>query len=137
MAKKYPSQIKYEQENPLICFRVKRDEKEKIKQIVEITGKNESQIMRETLFYAEKEYSDVYKKGYDKGYNDGYDEGNDKGKEDWRIWFFCSICGEMMFVDPDSDSHNAIIKYTKKSGWGHSKCYKKQREASGIENPSD
>ena len=127
MAKKYPSQIKYEQENPLICFRVKRDEKEKIKQLVEITGKNESQIMRETLFYAEKEYSEVYKKGYDKGYdkgyNDGYDEGNDEGKEDWRIWYFCPICDKKIHVTPNSKSHQAIIKHMKEAGWRHSECH--------------
>jgi hypothetical protein len=35
MKKKYPSQIKYEANNPTITIRMKKDEKEKIKQLTQ------------------------------------------------------------------------------------------------------
>lgn len=37
MVKKYPSQIKYENENPAITFRVPKEIKEKIECLVELT----------------------------------------------------------------------------------------------------
>jgi len=71
MKKKYPSQEKYERENPSITFRVPIDMKEKIDQLVETTGKSISQLIRETLFYAEKEYSEIQEKSHSEGFDVG------------------------------------------------------------------
>lgn len=125
MAKLYPSQEKYLAENPAITCRVKKEEKEKIDRLVEITGKSISQIIRETLFYAEKEYSDVYDKGYEEGHDFGLDYGYRKGKIDWQIKIPCDCCEEDLYLVPNSDWHKVIKDYLKKCNWGHKECHEK------------
>lgn len=125
MPKLYPSQEKYLAENPAITCRVKKEEKEKIDRIVELTGKSISQLFRETLFYAEKEYSEVYDKGYSEGYDHGYNNGNKQGKIDWQIMIPCNCCDGDLFLKPNSAEHKFIKDYLKKCNWGHQECYEK------------
>jgi len=129
MKKKYPSQEKYERENPSITFRVPIDVKEKIDQLVETTGKSISQIMRETLFYAEKEYSEIFEQGHVEGLDVGINAGINRGKRKWAIWCYCNVCGKKIYIEPNSDVHNAIIKYMKEQGWGHAECHKSNKES--------
>ena len=60
MRKKYPSQIKYEKNNPTITFRVKTHEYEKIKQMVWKSGKNVSELVRIALLALEKDFSTAF-----------------------------------------------------------------------------
>ena len=46
MVKKFPSQIKYEKNNPNITFRMKKHEKEKIGQMARKSGKSVSNLVR-------------------------------------------------------------------------------------------
>ena len=105
--KKYPSQIKYEKNNPTITFRMKKHEKERIRLMVESSGKSISQLVRENLLQAEKNYSDAY----------------EKGKEQHRIWIFCNVCGKAIYILPNSNDHKAIIEYMKENRWGHPNCH--------------
>jgi len=125
MKKKFPSQEKYERENPSITFRVPIDMKEKIDQLVETTGKSISQIMRETLFYAEKEHSEIFEQGHVEGFDVGINAGINRGKRKWAIWIYCYVCGEKIYIEPNSESHKAIIKYMKEHKWAHPECHKK------------
>jgi predicted transcriptional regulator len=59
--KKFPSQIKYEKEHPLISFRVKRDEYEKIQQLADKSRKSKSALVRMALLLLEKDFSATYK----------------------------------------------------------------------------
>ncbi len=123
--KKYPSQEKYERENPSITFRLPIDMKEKIDQLVETTGKSISQLIRETLFYAGKEYSEIQEKSHSEGFVIGVNVGGKRGKRKWAIWCYCNVCGEITYIEPNSDAHKAIIEYMKEQKWGHLKCHKK------------
>ena len=119
MAKeKFPSQIKYEKENPAITFRMKKEEKKKIIQFAEKSGKSVSELVREALLGLEKDFSEVYNETRIKNYNHGFQD----AKRTYRIWNFCAICGEAIDILPNTNVHNIIIKYLKEKGWGHQEC---------------
>lgn len=120
--KKFPSQIKYEQNNPTITFRMKKHEKELIQGMADNSGKSISELIRVALLDLEKDFTAAYEKRYLDGFNDASTR--------WGIWFFCSTCNEEIFVEPNSDAHNAIIEYMKEHNWVHRKCSQKKRESS-------
>lgn len=98
MRKLYPSQIRYLKENPTITFRMKKKEKEKIKQMANKSGKSVSQLVRIALLDLEENFS--------KDYNNAYS----KGMTDWSIWCFCWKCKKSIYIKPKSDEHNKIIE---------------------------
>ena len=98
MRKLYPSQIRYLKENPTITFRMKKEEKERIKQMANKSGKSVSQLVRTALLDLEEKFSESYNNAYNKGVND------------WAIWCFCWTCKKPIYIKPKSDDHNKIIK---------------------------
>ena len=54
MKKRFPSQIRYKKKNPSISFRLKNDEKSKIKLMADRSGKSVSEIVRIALLDLEK-----------------------------------------------------------------------------------
>jgi hypothetical protein len=54
-------------------------------------------------------------------YNNGFEDACEK----FRVWYYCSVCGEGIWVEPNSNDHKAMIGYMKEHGWGHSGCHKK------------
>ena len=61
MRKRFPSQIRYEKKNPLISFRLKKDEKSKIKLMADRSGKSVSELVRIALL--DLEIKDIKKDG--------------------------------------------------------------------------
>jgi hypothetical protein len=59
MHKKYPSQIRYEENNPGITFRMKKHDKEKIKEMAKKSGKSISNLVRMALLDLEADFSDT------------------------------------------------------------------------------
>ncbi len=143
---KPPSRIKYEHNNPVVSFRVKKAWYEEFKKLLmendmsigdffRIGFKKQKanyNLSRRNGFNAGKKigYNEGHSKGYPKGYPKGYSEGYDKGKTDWGIWYFCSICGEKIYVRPNSNSHKDIIEHMKEVGWGHKAC--REKKSSGT-----
>lgn len=94
MRKRFPSQIRYEEKNPLISFRLKKDEKSKINLMADRSDKKVSELVRIALLDLEKDFTATYEKisnqenrsgfnlGQTQGYENGYDEGYEKGKSD-------------------------------------------------------
>ncbi len=115
MVKLYPSQIRYYDENPTVTFRLKKEEKERLKRLAERSGKSISRLVCETLLGAEKSDSELYKKGFEDGYN--------KAELDWKVIYFCSVCGELMYIVPESDSHYALLEYMDEHGECHKECH--------------
>ena len=97
MRKLYPSQIRYLKENPTITFRMKKEEKDRIKQMANKSGKSVSELVRIALLDLEENFSESYNDAYNKGMNN------------WAIWCFCWKCGKAIFIKPRSDDHNKII----------------------------
>ena len=50
-------------------------------------------------------------------------EGYDQAEKDYRIWYFCNVCGKRMEMSPNDDDHKAMIGYMKEHGWGHVSCH--------------
>ena len=103
--KKYPSQIRYEENNPTISFRMKKHEKEKIRKMAEKSKMSISKLVRIALLEREedfiKSYDQFYKKGYDEAFND------------WAIWCYCYNCLKPIYINPDSEDHEKIIDQMK------------------------
>jgi hypothetical protein len=66
-------------------------------------------------------YDNGYGEGHDEGYNEGYDEA-----KAIQLWYFCSICGGTIYIEPNGDSHTAMLRYMHEHGWGHAKCHEKK-----------
>lgn len=117
MRKKYPSQIRYEKNNPTITIRMKKEEKEKIQQLTQKAGKNISTLVRTSLLGLQKDFSAAYKKSYDRGRQEGmtigqqkgYNEGYTNGSNDWAIWIECWKCRKTLFIKPNSADHQRTM----------------------------
>jgi len=53
-----------------------------------------------------------------------WDEGYHRAEKDYQIWYFCSVCRKRIDMEPNSDSHKAMIGYMKENGWGHASCHR-------------
>ncbi len=98
MRKLYPSQIRYLKLNPTITFRMKKEEKERIKQMANKSGKSVSQLVRITPLDLEENFSEAY------------DNAHSKGMNDRAIWCFCWKCRQSIHIKPNSDDHKKIIE---------------------------
>ena len=116
MRKKYPSQIKYEEENPLTCFRSKKEEKERIRSMAVGSGKSISELVRMVLLNQERDFSNAIAAAEKRGYQ--------KGKQDYGIVFSCKVCSKWEYIPPNSNCHEAVVEFLKEKGWGHEECHK-------------
>jgi predicted transcriptional regulator len=120
----YPSQVRYLKKNPVVSFRLKKEEKEKLDKIADLEGKTPGQYVRDFL-NGLVEKREKEKEIYDNGFKNGYE----KGKKDWQIWYPCNVCGQPIFIKPRSESHKDLARYMKSEGWGHTSCHDQQEEA--------
>jgi hypothetical protein len=129
MRKKYPSQIRYEENNPTITFRITKAEKELIEVLAKDAGKSISTLVRMALLDVQKEFTEALCEMWDKGEDDGFDKGNkwgyQKAKQEYEITYPCSICGELISFKPNSDCHKDVMQFLKENGWRHSACVNK------------
>jgi flagellar biosynthesis/type III secretory pathway protein FliH len=112
--KKLPSRIKYEKNNPTVSFRVTKELKDVLKDIKERTNMSYAEIVKEVLSKAKKQWEEAFKQGYDEGHEDVRNE--------YGIWYNCCVCGEKMFITPNSKAHEEIMTYLKAFRWGHRSC---------------
>ena len=107
-----PSRIRYEQTHPVIAIRVDKETAERLKDLARESGKSLATLIKENLDLQEDEYTEAWSKGYD------------EGTKEHQIWYYCSVCQKRLDVEPNSDSHKAMISYMREHGWGHSTCHK-------------
>lgn len=103
-----------------MSIRVTKEGKATLMKMAEAAEKSLSQIISELLLTTAAKFNETYAKRF----NEGYEKGRDK----WRIWYFCSICNEMIFITPNSNAHKAMIEYMKENGWGHEECHEKNKQ---------
>ena len=70
-----------------------------------------------------REYNEMLEKIKNKAWKEGYSKGVVKEMNRWQIWYFCSACGQIMYMLPNRNDHRAMIVYMKEHGWRHPWCY--------------
>ena len=123
---KPPSRIRYEKNNPVISFRIKKELYNEFKAFLKDQELSIGDFFRIALKKQKATYKRADTGGYNRGYNDGKNNGAKTAISIWRIWYYCKICGEMIYITPNSDPHKALINYMKEKGWGHAKCHNKK-----------
>jgi len=58
-------------------------------------------------------------------YNRGDSDGYARGKADHQVYYYCKICGKMIYLTPNSEAHQAMVNYMYEHGWGHKACHEK------------
>lgn len=109
-----PSYYRYQKENPSISIRLTKDLREALDKV------------RGELSYADV-VRRILRKDFKEFYERAFNEGYGKAFKDYAIWYYCAICGEPIYVMPNSNSHKAIMEYMREHGWGHSTCHEKRR----------
>ncbi len=113
--RKPPARIRYEQSHPTMSCRLDKDTHDLLKQRLEdLGGVSFADFVKDALGLFELRMPDIEKIK---------DEAYDQAKKDNQIWYFCAVCRKRMDVEPNSDSHKAIIDYMKEHGWGHGGCH--------------
>jgi hypothetical protein len=115
---KPPSRIRYEKNNPVVSFRIKKVWYDEFKAFLINQGLSIGDFFR----IAFEKQKDSYERFKEKWYAEGYN----KAVSDWQIWFFCKICGKRIDIEPNSDPHKDLIEYMKNKGWAHTECLGKK-----------
>ena len=112
---KPPARLRYEQSHPTMSCRLDKDSHALLKQRLEdLGGVSFADFVKDALGLFELRMPDIEKMK---------DEAYDQAKKDNQIWYFCAMCRKRMDVEPNSNSHKAIIGYMKEHEWAHSSCH--------------
>lgn len=107
---KPPSRRRYERENPTVSFRISREKKEELDQLVEDLEKTKKDWFEGVIDEERGKFSAAFdqgftegdKSGYDRGYGEGYEEGRQDGYEEFVSVVPCVDCGEPVAVNSES-----------------------------------
>ena len=117
---KPPSRVRYEKSHPTVSCRIDKDTHNLLQQRLEdLGGISFADFVKDSLGLLQLKIPDI---GEIK--ETAWSEGYDQAEKDCQIWYFCAVCRKRMDIDPNSNSHKAIIGYMKEHGWGHASCHK-------------
>jgi len=121
-AHKPPARVRYEQGHPVASCRLSRDEYDLLKQRLEdLGGVSFADFVKDSLGILQlriPESMEIREKVRTAGY--------DQGKREHQIWYFCAGCGKRIDVEPNNDSHSAIVRFMRQEGWGHKSCHRQK-----------
>jgi len=116
---KPPARIRYEQSHPTVSCRLSRDTHDLLKQRLDDLGVSFADFVKESLGLLQLKMPDI-----EEIEETAWDEGCNQAIEDYQIWYYCAVCRERIDMEPNSDSHKAMIGYMKEHGWGHASCHR-------------
>jgi len=120
-AHKPPARVRYEQSHPVVSCRLDGDTYDLLKQrLDDLGGVSFADFVKDSLGLLQlkiPETTEIKEKARRAGY--------DQGKREHQIWYFCAVCGKRIDVEPNNDSHNAIIRLMRQEGWGHKSCHRR------------
>jgi len=116
---KPPARTRYEESHPTVSCRLGKDTHDLLKQRLEdLGGLSFADFVKDSLGLLQLKMPDIEEiKEIASG------EGYDQAMEEYQIWYYCAVCQKRIDVEPNSDSHKAIIGYMKGHGWGHASCH--------------
>ena len=113
---KPPARIRYEQSHPIVSCRLDRDTYNLLKQRLEdLGGISFADFVKESLGLLMPDIEEIK----DTALNRGYEE----AEKEYRIWYYCAVCGKQIEMSPNDDGHKAMIGYMKEHRWGHKSCH--------------
>jgi hypothetical protein len=116
---KPPARVRYEESHPTVSCRLDRDTYTLLKQRLEdLGGVSFADFVKDSLGLLQLKIPDI-EEIRDTAWNEGYEE----AEKEYQIWYYCAVCGERIDMEPNSDSHKAMIGYMKEHGWGHRSCH--------------
>ena len=118
--RKPPARLRYEQSHPTVSCRLSRDVYDLLKQRLEdLGGLSFADFVKESLGLQQfnvPDIGEIKEKAYDEGYN--------QAEKDYQIWYYCAVYGKRIDMEPNSDSHKAMIGFMKEHGWRHANCHR-------------
>lgn len=115
-----PSRKRYEQDNPVVSFRVPRKDYDRFVAIRENLGMSHGDVYRSGLGVSEvkvRAEEEVRQEAYDKGFEEGIAAAIDV----YMVTYPCSVCGKPIELD-SSEQKAAASRYMREHGWGHADC---------------
>jgi hypothetical protein len=117
---KPPARIRYEQSHPTMSCRLDRDTGSLLKQRLEdLGGISFADFVKNSLGLLQLKMPDI-EEIKERARKRGYDQ----ALKEYQIWYYCAVCRKRMDMEPDSDSHKAMIGYMREHGWGHTSCHR-------------
>jgi len=116
---KPPARIRYEQSHPTVSCRLDGNTRALLKQRLEdLGGISFADFVKDALGTLQLKMPDV-----EQIEGKAWDEGHAQAMDEYQIWYYCSVCRGRIDVEPNSDSHKAMIGYMKEHGWAHASCH--------------
>ena len=56
--------------------------------------------------------------------------GYNRAMKEYAIWYNCSVCGQPIYIIPNSEIHKIVNDHIRSQGWGHKECH--DRRAKGV-----
>ena len=114
-----PARVRYEQSHPTVSCRLDKDTHDLLKQRLEdLGGVSFADFAKDSLGLLQLKMPDIEEiKETARG------ESYDQAEKEYQIWYSCAVCGKRIDMEPNSDSHKAMIVYMKEHGWGHASCH--------------
>jgi hypothetical protein len=116
---KPPARIKYEQSHPTMSCRLDKDTHDLLKQRLEdLGGVSFADFIKDSLGLLQLKMPDI-----EKIKETAWGEGYAQAVEEYQIWYYCAVCRERIDMEPNSESHKAMIGFMKEHRWGHKSCH--------------
>ena len=115
--KPFPSEIKYREKNPMVSFRLKKEEYNQLKETSRKRGKPVAQFVREIALGVKEKESASYKRGFNAGYKVAMEI------DHFRIP--CSNCGKAIAFTSKDKNWEDVVKpalYKAFINWHHTTC---------------
>ena len=117
--RKPPARVRYEKSHPTVSCRLDGNTHALLKQRLEdLGGISFADFVKDALGLLQLRIPDT-EEIKQTAWNEGYDQ----AVQNYQIWYFCAECGERIDMEPDGDSHKAMIGYMEEHGWGHASCH--------------
>lgn len=114
---KPPSRVRYEQSHPTVSFRLPRDVYVLLKQRLDDLEMSFAGFVKESLGLQQAKMHDI-----EEIRDSAWDGGHAQALEEYQIWYYCAVCRKRINMEPNSDSHKAMIRFMRERRWGHASC---------------
>jgi len=114
--------------HPEVRFYLDRDTYDKLKALADRENTTIKELCLRHMQGILSDMEEIRKESYEKGYKKGYEDGYEKSKKEYRIWYYCNVCGREITMYPNRNDHKSMIEYMKLHGWGHKICHENLRK---------